>query len=85
MDTPPPPSPPSSKLARAGEAAVQVQLIRTTANIEHGGEGEGHRQVNATRVFANFFRGLWVCHLARGSTPISQAARDKRRSRREEG
>ncbi len=59
METPPPPSPPSSKLARAGEAAVQVQLIRTTANIEHGGEGEGHKQVNATRVFAIFFRGLY--------------------------
>ena len=39
MDTPPPPSPPSSKLARAGETAVQVQLIRPAANFEHWGEG----------------------------------------------
>ena len=34
-----PPWPPNSTLARAGETAVEVQLIRATANIERGGRG----------------------------------------------
>eukprot|EP00959_Pyramimonas_sp_CCMP1952_P434595 9100210-Pyramimonas_sp.AAC.1 len=33
------PSPPSSKLARAEETAVEVELVRPTTNVEHrGGE-----------------------------------------------
>ena len=59
MDTPLPPLPQVQSWRARGRLRSKCNSSGPPPTLSMGGEGEGHRQVNATRVFAIFFRGLY--------------------------